>query len=95
MDALLKDRPAYAAAGMLTAGADTAPAPSLPCLHDLPPGALLSRRQAAAYLGISEGTLAQWASTGRQAVPFFRVGSLTKYRRADLDSYIAARRRVA
>lgn len=50
---------------------------------------LLSRKQAAEYLGISEGTLAVWACTGRYNLPVVKVGRLSKYRLADLDAFIA------
>lgn len=52
---------------------------------------LLTRQQAAAYLGVAPQTLAVWASTGRYALPFIRVGRLTKYRLSDLDAWIAKR----
>ena len=53
--------------------------------------ALLTRDQAAKYLGIKPGTLACWVSTRRYALPFVRVGSRVRYRRSDLDAFLAAR----
>ncbi len=50
---------------------------------------LLSRKDAARYLGVSEGTLAVWKCTGRYALPCVKIGRLAKYRRADLDAFIA------
>ena len=50
---------------------------------------LLSRKQAATYLGVSESTLAVWKSTGRYDLPCVKIGSLAKYRKADLDAFIA------
>jgi len=52
---------------------------------------LLSRRQAAQYLGVKEQTLAIWKCTGRYHLPCVKVGRLVKYRLADLDAFIAAR----
>jgi len=52
---------------------------------------VLSRREAAKYLGIAEKTLAVWASTGRQNLPMVKIGSRVKYRRSALDSFIASR----
>lgn len=49
---------------------------------------LLSRRQAAAYLGLQEQTLAIWASNKRYNLPFCKIGSLAKYKLGDLDRFI-------
>ena len=56
-----------------------------------PSGALLTREQAAAYLGVSPRTLAVWKSTGRYQLPVCKVGRLAKYRKADLDAFIERR----
>ncbi|MFS1864671.1 helix-turn-helix domain-containing protein [Vibrio breoganii] len=48
----------------------------------------LNRKQAADYLGLSEGTLAVWASTGRYKLPFVKVGRKVFYRQSDLDVFI-------
>ena len=50
---------------------------------------LLTRAEAAAYLGLRTQTLAAWATTKRYKLPFVRVGSLTKYRVEDLEKFIA------
>ncbi len=50
---------------------------------------LLSRREAAAYLGVAEQTLAIWKCTKRYALPFVKIGKLVKYRKSDLDAFIA------
>src|SRR5262249_28173460 len=52
---------------------------------------LLSRRQAAQYLGVKEQTLAIWKCTGRYNLPCVKVGRLVKYRLSDLDAFIAGR----
>lgn len=49
---------------------------------------LLSRKHAAEYLGIAEGTLAVWACTGRYDLPVIKIGRLSKYRISDLDTFI-------
>ncbi|MCJ2375665.1 helix-turn-helix domain-containing protein [Vibrio sp. ZSDZ34] len=48
----------------------------------------LNRKQAAEYLGVTEGTLAVWASTGRYQLPFIKVGRKVFYRQSDLDAFI-------
>ena len=54
-----------------------------------PSGDLVDRKQAAAYLRTSEHTLAVWASTKRYGLPYVKIGRLVRYRRADLDAFIA------
>lgn len=57
----------------------------------LTPDGLLSPEQAAQHMGLSVKTLATWRSTGRHALPFIRCGSRIRYRRADLDAWLASR----
>lgn len=52
---------------------------------------LLSRNEAAAYLGISPATLATWVTNKRYSLPMVKIGSVAKYRQSDLDAFIAAR----
>ena len=52
---------------------------------------LLSREQAAAYLGIAAQTLAIWKSAGRYDLPVVKVGRLVRYKRSDLDAFIRRR----
>jgi hypothetical protein len=52
---------------------------------------LLTRKEAAAYLRITEATLAVWACTQRYALPFIKVGSTVRYRWGDLQGFLAAR----
>ena len=49
---------------------------------------LLGIAEAAAYLGISPGTLRNWLSMKR--IAYVKVGRLTKVSRETLDAYIAA-----
>lgn len=51
---------------------------------------LMSRKEAAAYLGVSEITLAIWKSTGRYNLRVYKIGRLAKYKKADLDAFIAS-----
>ncbi|PTR14215.1 helix-turn-helix protein [Nitrosospira sp. Nsp2] len=51
----------------------------------------LSSTDAAAYLGITAGTLNVWRCTKRYLIPYIKVGRLVKYRVADLDSWLASR----
>jgi excisionase family DNA binding protein len=56
---------------------------------------LLSRREAAAYLGVAEQTLAIWKCTKRQSLPYVKIGKLVKYRKSDIDEFIAKNLRSA
>ena len=51
---------------------------------------LLTRAQAAEYLGVKPNTLAVWASTKRYPLPFIRIGRSIKYRLQHLDDFIAS-----
>lgn len=52
---------------------------------------LLTRPQAAEYLGVAVQTLAVWACTGRYGLSFIKVGRSVKYRKSDLDMWLADR----
>lgn len=52
---------------------------------------LLTRAQAAEYLGVRPQTLAVWAMTQRYGLPMIKVGRLTRYRRSDLDAFLTRR----
>lgn len=52
---------------------------------------LLTREQAAEYLGVTAATLAVWACTKRYGLPFVKVGRLVKYHKVDLDTFITRR----
>lgn len=56
---------------------------------------LLSRAEAATYLGVRDQTLAAWAHTGKHDLPYVRVGRLAKYRQTDLDAWLARRTRTS
>lgn len=60
-------------------------APSQP-----PPQAkLLTRQQAAEYLGVKPSTLAAWQCTRRYSLPLVKVGRSVRYRLADLERWLA------
>ena len=52
---------------------------------------LLTRAEAAEYLGLKEQTLACWASQHRYGLPYVRLGRSVRYKRADLDRFIESR----
>jgi len=52
---------------------------------------LLTRKEAAGYLGVQTRTLDVWASTRRYNLKFIKVGRLAKYRKEDLDEFISSR----
>lgn len=54
----------------------------------------LSTRQAAQYLGLAESTLEKARLTGEGA-PFLKLGRAVRYDRADLDAWLADRRRTS
>lgn len=56
-------------------------------------GELVDQKEAARRLGLGEGTLAVWRSTGRYQLPFVKIGRKVKYRIDDLDAWIAGRTR--
>jgi hypothetical protein len=48
---------------------------------------LIPSREAAAYLGVADQTLANWRYLGK-GPRFYRVGQLIKYDERDLDDYL-------
>lgn len=68
--------------------------PSLASVHPLPNSTegrepLLTPRQASNFLQVPESTLAVWRSTGRVQLPFVKVGGHVRYRREDIERYLA------
>ena len=50
---------------------------------------LLLPEEAASLLRVEPGTLAAWRSTGRQDLPYLKLGShLVRYRASDVDKFI-------
>lgn len=56
--------------------------------NHIPNATLLTRKEAAQYLGVSSSTLANWASKKTFELPYFRVGKAVRYRKSDLDAFI-------
>jgi excisionase family DNA binding protein len=54
-------------------------------------GVLLTRVEAAEYLGVQPQTLAVWATTGRYQLPFVRIGRCVRYKVSDLDAWLERR----
>jgi excisionase family DNA binding protein len=55
------------------------------------PDPLFSKAEAAAYLNIAEQTISNWLTTGRYNLPYVRVGRLIRFKKSDLDAFIARR----
>ena len=55
---------------------------------------LLSRREAAEYLGIKAQTLATWTSAKRYRLPVVKVGRSVRYRVSDLEKWLEERTEV-
>jgi len=53
---------------------------------------LLSREEAAQFLGVSKGTLEVWACTKRYNLPYIKVGRLVKYWLSDLHAFAQSRK---
>jgi excisionase family DNA binding protein len=56
-----------------------------------PVEALLSDKEASKYLGLTDGTLSVWRSTGRYQIPFIKIGANVRYRQVDLDTWLNER----
>jgi excisionase family DNA binding protein len=52
---------------------------------------LFDDNDAARLLGVKVQTLAVWRMTGRYALPFVRVGRSIRYRKSDIDTWLASR----
>ena len=51
---------------------------------------LMTRREAATFLGIKEQTLACWAHNGRYNLPYYKIGRKVKYKLEDLEHFVCA-----
>ena len=56
-----------------------------------PASRLLTRAEAAAFLGVRPQTLATWLCRRRYPLPVVRVGRLVRYRLSDLEAFLDAR----
>jgi excisionase family DNA binding protein len=57
----------------------------------MPIDPMLDEAAAAEMLGVRPQTLSVWRLTGRYSLPFCKVGRAVRYRRSDLDAFIASR----
>ncbi len=53
---------------------------------------LLTRQEAADFLGISKGTLEVWACTKRYDLKYVKIGRLVKYWLSDLIDFVNSRK---
>jgi hypothetical protein len=60
-------------------------------MDDLNKHRLLSRKEAAEFLGVKIITLAIWESTKRYNLPMVKVGRLVRYRFGDLLDFVERR----
>lgn len=49
----------------------------------------LTRKEAAEYLKISKHTLDSWASKKSKKLPFLKEGNFIRYKKSDLDNFLA------
>lgn len=61
---------------------------------DMPATPALTPEEAAKLLGVKPATLAVWRSTGRYAVPYYKVGRNVRYSREELLAWREARKRT-
>ena len=50
---------------------------------------LMDQKTAASYLGTTVGSLNVWRATGKHKIPYVRWGHNIRYRKEDLDAWIA------
>ncbi len=60
-----------------------------PAISWLAPTDNLTPKQTAQLLNIPEATLSVWRCTNRVVLPFFKLGHHVRYRRSDLEQFIA------
>ncbi|QTL40279.1 helix-turn-helix domain-containing protein [Xenorhabdus budapestensis] len=53
-----------------------------------------TRAEAAVYLVVTAQTLANWAYTGKEKIPYHKIGRKVIYLKSDLDGYLVSTRRV-
>lgn len=58
------------------------------------PLALRTTAETAIQLGTKEATLIHWRSTGRNTLPYIKVGRLVRYRQRDIDAWLDSQTRL-
>jgi len=61
----------------------------------LAPDDLMTPEQVAAALLLSIRTLAAWRSSGRNPLAYLKVGGRVRYRRSDVDAWLASQARAS
>ncbi|MGC6386540.1 helix-turn-helix domain-containing protein [Ewingella sp. S1.OA.A_B6] len=56
--------------------------------HNISTSENLSREEAAKHIGVKTQTLANWAHSGREKIPFRKIRGKATYLRSDLDAYL-------
>ena len=59
----------------------------------VPQRKLLTRRQAAEFLGLQSSTLARWASVGSRGLNYYLVGGRARYDLYDLERFVESGRK--
>jgi excisionase family DNA binding protein len=59
-------------------------------VEKIAPSGLMKPEQAAEYLQIAVATLAVWRCNNRKKLAYIKIGGQVRYRREDLDQFIAA-----
>jgi excisionase family DNA binding protein len=54
----------------------------------MPNDKLLTRKEAADFLGTAENTLAVWACNKRYNLPMIKIGKLVRYKKSDLIAFV-------
>jgi excisionase family DNA binding protein len=54
---------------------------------------LLNYKQASTFIGVSEGTLQNWVSSGLYQIPHLKIGRLIRFRPASLLRWLETRER--
>lgn len=58
-------------------------------INKIPSSSLMDQKAAAAYLGTTVGSLNTWRATGKHKIPYIIWGRSIRYRKEDLDAWIA------
>lgn len=58
-------------------------------INKIPSSSLMDQKAAAAYLGTTVGSLNTWRATGKHKIPYIIWGRSIRYRKEDLDTWIA------
>lgn len=54
----------------------------------------MTTKEAADYLGMSEGTIENWRYNGLSTLPFYKVGGRVYYRKTDIDKWLEGNKRT-